>query len=102
MKLLKTVLLIMLISGCATVKVRHTGDTMEMSFKTEAQQVVFYGSDNGYAPVQTENRNGWWYVAVRSTKKLKYFLKTDGQVYLPECRMKEQDDFGGELCIYER
>jgi len=91
-----------LICGCATIKVSTKGETMNMSFKSDAKEVLFYSSANGFAPIKAKKDDKWQIVTIKKTAKMKYFLKADGKIYLPDCKMKEQDDFGGDLCIYER
>jgi len=84
------------------MRVQQNDQSVKMSFKTEAEEVIFYSSANGFKPLQASKNGEWWTVTINNTKKMKYFLKTDENIYIPECKMKEFDDFGGELCIYER
>lgn len=84
------------------MKVSTKGQTMTFSFKSGAHELLFYSSANGFTPVKAEKDDKWHIATIKNTAKMKYFLKADGKIYLPDCEMKEQDDFGGELCIYER
>lgn len=93
---------ILMISGCASMKVRHSDGDMIMSFKKEAERIILYSSATGYTPIDAEKAGDWWHVSIKDTDKLKYFLKADGEIFLPDCKYKENDDFGGELCIYKR
>jgi len=102
LRLVLAAAVLILFSGCASIKVNHAGETMKMSFKTEAEQLVFFSSSEQYRPIKAEQDGNWWQVTIKDTDNLKYFLKADGKLYLPECKLKEKDDFGGELCLYER
>ncbi len=41
-----------------------------------------------------------WKITVPANGEFRYFYTIDGSVYLPECRLKEKDDFGTENCIF--
>jgi hypothetical protein len=43
---------------------------------------------------------GDWKVTLNKTGAFKYFYLVDGKVYLPDCRLKERDDFGADNCIF--
>lgn len=43
---------------------------------------------------------GEWKVTLSKTSEFKYFYLVDGKVYLPDCRLKERDDFGADNCIF--
>jgi len=94
--------IILLTFGCASVKVMHTRENTVLSFVTKAENIVFYGSHNGFEPLKAEQNGNRWDVTIKPVSEIKYFLKADGKVFLPDCRMKEKDDFGSEICIYER
>jgi hypothetical protein len=43
---------------------------------------------------------GDWKATINKTVEFRYFYLVDGKVYLPDCRLKERDDFGADNCIY--
>jgi len=88
--------------ACATLKVKTEGDMLRMSFKSQANEVEYYSSFNKFMPIKASKNGEWHSVTIKDTAKMKYFLKADGQIYLPDCKIRENDDFGGELCIYEK
>ena len=67
----------------------------------DARQVYFLSSLDGYKPRKAIRVNNWmWQIDAPDQNEFKYFYKVDGTVYLPNCRLKEQDDFGSQNCIY--
>lgn len=93
----------LLISGCAThYTERPTPNTVELHlFNPSAKEVFFYSSTNDFTP-QAMQRNTWryWTVTVEIDQQFKYFYIVDGKVVIPECDLREQDDFGRYNCIY--
>ena len=50
-------------------------------------------------PLTRENRNTW--VAVFPTdREFSYFFLLGDQPFIPDCKLKEKDDFGSENCIF--
>ena len=39
-------------------------------------------------------------VSINASRDFRYFYLVDGKVLIPDCRMVEQDDFGGANCVY--
>jgi len=89
-------------SGCAGHYYRKNGDTVRIFLKKpDAQQVYFFSSLDGYKPRKAMRvDNGTWQISAPAQTEFKYFYRVDGAVYLPACRLKEQDDFGSKTCIY--
>jgi hypothetical protein len=73
-----------------------------MSLKAEGESLTFFGSNNKYRPIKAEKDGKRWIIEAPDATRFKYFFKLDGKIYLPKCELKEQDDFGGHLCIYEK
>jgi len=70
-------------------------------FHPFARQVLFHASLTGFAPEPAvRSAMGYWRVSVDGTRPFQYFFTVDGSTSLPDCLMKERDDFGGENCIY--
>ena len=89
-------------SGCASHYYQKNNDTVSIFLKKpDARQVYFLSSLDGYKPrkvARVDSRT--WQVNTPAKKEFKYFYNVDGAVYLPECQLKEQDDFGSKICIY--
>ncbi len=77
--------------GLLTFVLRH-GAAKKVQFASSADYYVLHDAQQGGA--------GVWLVDVPASSELKYFYVVDGQTYVPECGLKETDDFGSENCIY--
>ena len=105
MKNLKiAVLFLVLLSGCSSRHyVEQKTDSLVFSLQfPEAARVQFSSSiDNFVLHDTVKNSSGLWQLTVPSRSELKYFYIVDRSLYLPECKLKETDDFGTENCIYQ-
>ena len=69
--------------------------------KPDADEVYFFSSIDEFQPHKVrENDSGDWEAVLPSNIEFKYFFTVDGKLFIPECKFKEQDDFGSENCIY--
>ena len=67
----------------------------------EAEKVFILCSLDEYTPRQaTYTGSGTWEAVLPNDTEFKYFYMVDGKVFVPECDMKEEDDFGSENCVY--
>ncbi len=67
----------------------------------KAGEVYFFCSLDEYKPHKIrENDSGTWEAVLPSNIEFKYFFTVDGKLYIPECKLREKDDFGSENCIY--
>jgi hypothetical protein len=65
------------------------------------QSVSLVISGNTFEQVPAaRNQVGDWKVTLTKKSEFKYFYLVDGKVYLPDCRLKERDDFGADNCIF--
>jgi hypothetical protein len=89
-------------SGCATHYYRKNNDTVSIFLKKpNAKRVYFLSSLDGYKPRKaTRVDSRTWQINTSAKTEFKYFYNVDGAVYLPACQLKEQDDFGSQICIY--
>lgn len=72
-------------------------------FQPRARQVLFYSSRNRFEPQAAERRmSGYWAVTVSCDEEFTYFFEVDGNVHVPDCLLREQDDFGRNNCIYPK
>lgn len=105
MKLLLTSAIILTISvtGCASHFFRVKDDTLHIYLKKpEARFVLFAYSKDGYELHPAERIGSkTWLLKVPADSGFSYFYLVDGAVFLPQCRLKEKDDFGSENCIFE-
>jgi hypothetical protein len=67
----------------------------------DAKIVQFASSvDNYHVHDILKSEPGFWEVSIPRQLEFKYFYIVDGVTYIPDCRFKEQDDFGKQNCIY--
>ncbi|MDA3832294.1 MAG: hypothetical protein PF495_02760 [Spirochaetales bacterium] len=100
---LLVVAVLFVFTGCAGshfYKVKE--DVVHIYLKNPDAKVVYFASSlDGYKPVRAKKINDKiWEVIVPAYVEFKYFYIVDGNVYLPSCRLKENDDFGSHNCIY--
>jgi hypothetical protein len=89
-------------SGCASHYYQKNNDTVSIFLKKpDAKRVYFLSSLDGYKPRKaTRVDDNTWQISAPAKTEFSYFYNVDGDVYLPACQLKEQDDFGSETCIY--
>lgn len=96
------VLFLLIISGCTHHYYVVSGSTMEMYLKkSKAEKVIFFSSIDGFEPHEAQKTLDNWVVTLPVDIRFRYFYVVDGEVFLPPCRMKENDDFGSENCLFE-
>lgn len=88
--------------GCASHYYQKNNDTLSIFLKKpDARRVYFLSSIDGYKPHKAARvDSSTWQISTPAKTEFKYFYNVDGAVYLPECQLKEQDDFGSKICIY--
>ena len=93
---------VLVLSGCASHYYRKNNDTVSIFLrKPDAKRVYFLSSLDGYKPRKAGRVDSrTWQINAPANTEFKYFYNVDGAVYLPECPLKEQDDFGSQICIY--
>lgn len=97
-----TMLSALLAVGCASHTIRHGDGQAEFYLRCpQAREVALVTSLDGFVPHQARrNALGQWVVAVNTSRDFSYFYLVDGKVLTPDCRMVEQDEFGGINCVY--
>ena len=93
-----------LLSGCAAGhSIEQDTDGLIFSLHMPgAKQVQLASSADSYMLHDAQpTRGGSWQITVPGTGEVKYFYIVDGNPYLPECGLKETDDFGSANCIYQ-
>jgi len=89
-------------AGCATHYYQANNDKVSIFLKKpDAGYVYFLSSLDGYKPRNADRVDSiTWQINVPANTEFKYFYNIDGDFYLPDCPLKEQDDFGSQTCIY--
>ena len=91
------------LAGCAATHY-HERQTGRVTFYLRApgvEKVEFVSSLDAYSPHQASKLSGSrWAVSVVPNSEFRYFYIVDGSVYLPECELYENDDFGSRNCVY--
>jgi hypothetical protein len=95
--------LAVLLGGCATHYYRLAKDGAHTLFylrQPEAASVVLFASHDGFTPQISSLRERRWVNTLPSAQEFTYFYRIDGQLFVPDCPFREQDDFGQENCIF--
>ena len=90
------------LAGCAGHYYRIKGDTLYLYVKKTNVQAVYFASSLEDFKLQTARKIGsdTWSVRLPANREFKYFYIADSEVFLPECRFTETDDFGSINCIF--
>lgn len=93
---------IAVLAGCKKHYYKINRDTMCMYLKKpDAGSVQFLSSLDGYqSHLARKIDKKTWEVTLPHTSEFTYFYLVDGEVYVPPCRFKENDDFGSENCLF--
>ena len=67
----------------------------------DAEQVVLFCSLDGFKPRVAEKVFNYWESVVPAGETFRYFYRIDDAPFVPDCPMKEKDDFGLENCVYD-
>ena len=94
--------LCIIVGGCASHYYQINGSEMVMVLtKSDAHRVDLACSLDAYQPHSAKKKAGRWEVLLPSNKAFRYFYRVDGMPFVPDCPMKENDDFGSETCIFD-
>jgi hypothetical protein len=67
----------------------------------QAQSVVLVIAGDPFQKVQAlRDASGTWKSTLNQSGEFKYFYIVDDKAFLPDCRLKEHDDFGADNCIF--
>ena len=67
----------------------------------KAQTVLFACSLDGFEGRELNLHNGFWEVTLPSYNSFRYFYMVDGKIFIPQCPLQENNDFGSKNCIFE-
>lgn len=67
----------------------------------QAQSVVLVVAGDPFRMVPAlRDASGTWKATLDQPGEFKYFYLMDDKAYLPDCRLKEHDDFGAANCVF--
>jgi 1,4-alpha-glucan branching enzyme len=67
----------------------------------QAQSVVLVVSGDTFQQVQAlRDDSGMWKVTLNGLHEFKYFYLLDGKAYLPDCPLRDHDDFRSNNCVF--
>lgn len=102
---LLSVCIIVVLNGCVSHNYYTKENTDSIDFFVsipDAEEVVFVSSQDGFKRHLLVKENDMWIMRnVRKDTEFRFFFRVDGATYLPECRYREKDDFGGGNCVYQ-
>jgi len=104
MKKLRYVILVisLLLAGCSHDFGRVNNEQIHLYLKApEAESVYFISSLDGFKPHSMHKTSqGTWMISLPAAREFCYFYLVDGDVYCPDCKYQEEDDFGDRNCIF--
>ena len=88
--------------GCtAHYHIINNGHVEMLLTAPQAQSVVLVISGDTFQQVQAlRDDSGMWKVTLSRLNEFKYFYLVDGKAYLPDCRLRENDDFESNNCVF--
>jgi hypothetical protein len=94
---------LMWLTGCTShYYTQQGGSLMFYLDKPDARQVIFASSLDDFAPHAARKVDGRWLVALSGPPRpFRYYYVVDGALYTPSCKLKENDDFGSQNCIFD-
>jgi len=103
MKNLFAVLLLTgMLFGCAHHYYLYEDSNVMIYLKApDATSVYFAASLDGFElhPARKIDRKTWVF-SLPYDRQFSYFYVIDGAVFIPECKYRENDDFGGANCVF--
>jgi hypothetical protein len=93
---------VFLVCGCNAHYTLQTVDHVDLYLKdAHAREVLFLSSLDGFERRRAEKIDEeTWKVTVLNGAEFKYFYLIDGNIHVPECTYREQDDFGAFNCLF--
>jgi len=93
---------LLLATGCATHYYRSNADSVTLYLKAPGARVVKLATslDEFILHRVQSTGAGTWEITVPAAREFAYFYMVDGRFYLPDCELKETDDFGAQNCIF--
>ena len=90
------------LSACAAHSYRIHGNEVTLVLRRpDAKSVMLATSLDGFNLQPAAAVSHAWAVTLPADKGFRYFYQVDGEIVVPDCALKERDDFGSENCIFE-
>lgn len=91
------------VTGCSTISRVNPGNTTTLTLEVDdAASVDFVCSlDQFKSRAMRRVDNARWSIRVPDNHYFTYYYMVDGKIHVPDCRLKETDDFGSVNCIFE-
>lgn len=94
--------LVFFLSACATHFYRiQEGEVTLVLRRPEARSVMLATSLDGFHLRPASKVSDTWEVRLPAGRGFRYFYQVDGMMVVPDCTLKESDDFGSQNCIFE-
>ena len=89
-------------AGCATHYYKIDADRVNLYLRMPGAKIVYFSTSlDEFELYRTKKlESGIWEVAVPASREFTYFYKVDGIIYLPDCKLREKDDYGDENCVF--
>ena len=89
-------------AGCISHYYKIDADRVNLYLRMPGAKIVYFSASlDQFAPSPAKKLEaGIWEVSVPADQEFTYFYNVDGTIYLPECRLKQKDDFGAENCVF--
>ena len=99
---LLTAAILFLMPGCSAHYYRTRNNSVSFYLTAPAAHRVYFASslDEFTLHAATRSSDQTWQIEVPDGREFKYFYVVDGNVYVPDCRLKETDDFGSQNCLF--
>jgi hypothetical protein len=88
--------------GCSAHTQRIGSGKVELSLKMPGAHSVILVMTNDTLHKVPAGRSFWgvWKTTLKGEHDFSYFYLVDSKVYLPDCVLKEKDDFGADNCLF--
>jgi len=97
-----SLLMVFLMSACATHSYRIQGNEVTLLLRRpDAKSVALLASLDGFELRPADRVSETWEVTLPADRTFRYFYRVDGKIVVPDCPMKERDEFGSENCIFD-
>lgn len=95
-------LIALVLTACSSHYLRVENGQAYLFLKVRhAQSVMFASSLDHFQWRSADKIDGQtWRITIPANIPQIYLYLVDGQLFLPECRYQEQDDFGSRNCLY--
>jgi hypothetical protein len=91
-----------IVGGCSTHFYTFEENKVTIYLKQpKAQTILFVCSLDGYEGRLLKQYNGLWEVSLPAGKSFRYFYMVDDEIFIPQCPLQENNDFGSKNCIFE-